>query len=73
MKLTNEACISFLQASGWLAMHDNMIITNERNKTIDNLIENYESEIKKQNIECEDNIPFLDIDDIILIASRLKI
>ena len=39
MKLTNEICISFLRGSGWLYNHDKEITISERNKAIDDLLE----------------------------------
>ena len=50
MKLTNEICISFLQGSGWLLNHDKEITISERNKAIDDFVENISVEILERII-----------------------
>ena len=52
MKLTNEICISFLQASGWLLNHDKEITISEHNKAIDDFVQ----KVKKHQYVLSDVI-----------------
>lgn len=64
MRLNNEICISFLQGSGWLKNHDEILIIRAKEAVVDKFAE----KIKK---ELEDNAIY-NMDSINTIVWQLK-